>query len=137
VQTRESLARKESEAHELAGVEYKARAELAVVEHLIAERQRLAVAAVRISPPAYVTKELGERPTEPVKRDAWDRAVRGIEDYRQANGVKDKDSALGARPEDRNQRRRWEQQQRQLRLSQQTLERTQTLRRTKGLGIEL
>jgi hypothetical protein len=136
-QTRESLAQKESEARELAGGEYKARAELAVVEHLIAERQRLAVAAGRISPPAYVTKELGERPTEPVKRDAWDRAVRGIEGYRQANGVKDNASALGARPEDRIQRRRWEQQQRQLRLSQQTLERTQALRRTKGLGIEL
>jgi hypothetical protein len=136
-QTRESLARKESEARELAGVEYKARAELAVIEHLIAERQRLAVAAVRISPPAYVTKELGERPTEPAKRDAWDRAVRGIEGYRRANGVRDNDSALGARPEDRIQRRRWEQQQRQLRLSQQTLERTQALGRTKGLGIEL
>ena len=41
---------------ELAGVEYKARAELAVVEHLVAERQRLAVAAIRISPARHISR---------------------------------------------------------------------------------
>ncbi len=136
-QTRESLARKESELRGLAGVEYKARAELVVVEHLIAERQRLAVAAIRISPPTYVTKTLGERPIEPVKRDAWDRAVRGIKGYRRENGIVDKDSALGARPEGRGEQRRWEHQRSQLRRSQQALEQFQSASRVKGLGISL
>jgi conjugative relaxase-like TrwC/TraI family protein len=136
-QTRESLARRESEARELAGVEYKARAELAVIEHLIAERQRLAVAAVRISPPPYIVQELGERPADPIKREAWDRAVRRVEGYRRENGIKDRDNALGAQPEGRSRQRHWEHQQSQLRRSQQALERVRAAGRVKGLGIEL
>ncbi|MGN6815771.1 MAG: hypothetical protein ACTHK3_06770 [Solirubrobacterales bacterium] len=99
---------------------------MAVAEHLLAERERAAATAARISPPNYIKAELGERPGDPVKARAWDKAVRGIEGYRTRNGVRDKDSALGTRPKepakahehDRAQRQ-LERSQRQLRLHQQ------------------
>jgi hypothetical protein len=89
-------ARWEAEQQQLPPVEHRARAEVAVIDHLLAERQRVALTAARISPPAYITHELGERPSDPTKREAWDRAVRGIGGYRQQHGIGDRDNALGA-----------------------------------------
>ena len=60
-----------------------------------AKRERVAATAARISPPDYIKRELGERPSDPTKARAWDKAVRGIEGYRVRNGVRDRDSALG------------------------------------------
>jgi hypothetical protein len=134
IQTRESLARKEAELHELAGVDHRARAELAVVEHLIAERERLALAAIRISPPSYIAAELGERPGTPARRAAWDRAAQGVECYRRRYGVRDTDSALGVRPEELGQRADWQSQQRELRRSQRELGRAQEVELSRGSG---
>lgn len=43
--------------------------------------------AMRISPPDYIVKELGERLTDRAKARAWDRGTGVIEGYRQENGV--------------------------------------------------
>jgi len=72
-----------------------ARRELAVAEQVLAERRELALTAARIAPPPYITKELGERPTDPTKHRAWERGVAGIESFRQEHGVKDPHRALG------------------------------------------
>ncbi|MBW8060366.1 MAG: hypothetical protein FVQ78_08585 [Solirubrobacterales bacterium] len=72
-----------------------ARRELAVVDRVLAERRELASTAARISPPTYVKNELGERPSDPTKRRAWDRGVASIERYRQEHGVKDPDKPFG------------------------------------------
>jgi len=81
-----------------------ARQELAVAERVLAERRELAITAARISPPAYIKNELGERPSEPTKRKAWDWGVEEIETYRQRYGVKDPKRALG-RERDRERQR--------------------------------
>ncbi len=103
---REQAARSEAERlraefRGLPEVASAGRAEAAVIEALLADRERLAVAAARLSPPAYIRAELGERPSDPTKRAAWDRGVREIEGYRQRNGVVDRDSALGPKPQNR------------------------------------
>jgi hypothetical protein len=90
-----------AEARELPEVAASARAEATVIEALLADRERLAVAAARLSPPPYIKAELGERPSDPAKQAAWDRGVREIEGYRQRNSVVDRDSALGPKPRDR------------------------------------
>ena len=63
---------------------------------VLAERRQLAITAARITPPAYITKELGERPSDPAKREAWDRGVAQIEGYRQENGITDPSQAFGS-----------------------------------------
>jgi hypothetical protein len=134
--TLERLAAARAEREQLPEVGHDARAKMAVAEHIVAERERSAATAARLSPPDYIKRELGERPSDPAKARAWDKAVRGIEGYRVRNGVRDRDSALGPKPKDRaaqaEQRRvreRLERAQRELKLKQQTLE------RSKGLGI--
>jgi hypothetical protein len=72
-----------------------ARRELAVADRVLAERRELAITAARIAPAAYITKELGERPSDPAKRQAWDRGVAQIERYRQEHGVRDPNKAFG------------------------------------------
>ena len=67
----------------------------------LAELERAAATAARLSPPDHIKRELGERPSDPTKAAVWDRAVRGIEGYRVRNGVVDRDSALGPKPKDR------------------------------------
>jgi hypothetical protein len=96
-QLRARLAEDRGDLAEIGGAEERraAFAELAAVEAVLSERCRVAVAAARVSPPDYVLKELGERPSDPAKREAWDSAVRGIEGYRQRHGIVDRDSALG------------------------------------------
>ena len=82
-------------APELAQPAYDARAEIAVAEHLIAERLRAQITAVRLDPPHYILKELGERPAAGRKREAWDRGALVIERYRAEHGIRDRDNALG------------------------------------------
>jgi hypothetical protein len=117
----EAADRLEAQQSDLGPVEHRARAEAAVIDHLLAERQRAELAALRISPPAYIVKELGERPGDLRKRSTWDRAAQGIEGYRKENGVRDRDSALGPRPDRGAERAQWEAQQRRLRESQRRL----------------
>jgi len=81
-----------------------ARQELAVAERVLAERRELAITAARLSPPRYIKNELGDRPREPRKRDAWNWGVEEIETYRQRYGVKDPNQALG-RKRDRERER--------------------------------
>ncbi len=115
------VARLRSEREALPPVEHQARAEMAVIDHLLAERERAALAAARVSPPDYITAELGERPDDPVKRQSWDRAVLGIEGYRQRHGIGDRDSALGAEPGDRTARLAREQARDSIRRAQRSL----------------
>jgi hypothetical protein len=133
------IAAARAEREQLPEVGHKARAKMAVAEHILAERERLAATAARLSPPDYIKRELGERPSDPAKARAWDRAVRGIEGYRTRNGVRDKHSALGAKPKDhaaqaeqRRVRERLQRAQRQLGLKRQL---QRAARRSLGLGI--
>ncbi len=114
-------------------------AELAVLGEILAQRRRLAVTAARLAPPEYITKELGERPTDPAKRKAWEGGVEAIEGYRQERGVKDRSRAFGAEPKDGAERARREAQLRQLRQVQRELgrehhEHTRELGRGMGIG---
>jgi conjugative relaxase-like TrwC/TraI family protein len=84
-----------AEAKGLPAVERTARTELAAVESLLAERRQLAITAARISPPPYIRTELGERPSDPRKGEAWDRGVSQIERYRQEHGIKDNNRPFG------------------------------------------
>lgn len=117
-----------AETAELAEVRHEARAQEAVIKSVLAERERLAAAAACVSPPDYITKELGERPSDPEKARQWDSGVREIEGYRERNGVVDRDSALGPKPQDhstahehRQAQRQIEQRQRQLQLQRQRI----------------
>jgi hypothetical protein len=133
----ELIDRMRAEREALPEVGHQARAEVAVIEHLLGEREQAALTAARISPPDYITAELGERPSDPAKRGAWDRAVLRIEGYRQQQGIVDRDNALGPRPEKGAQRAAWDTQQRQLRQSQRSLELAIARQRTAEIGIEL
>jgi len=126
VQTNEHAAEqlKERQA-ELPRVGHEARAEAAVTRHLIAERERATLTALRLSPPDYITRELGERPTDSGKRQEWDRAVRGIERCRERHGITDREHALGRKPTDRLEQGHWRQAERQLQESRRRLERVQ------------
>lgn len=89
------IARNEAQLAEMPEVRHEARAELAVTDHLIAERLRARVAAVRLDPPAYLSKELGERPGPGKERAAWDRGALEIERFRAEHGVNDRAHAFG------------------------------------------
>ncbi|MBS1891571.1 MAG: hypothetical protein JST59_09770, partial [Actinobacteria bacterium] len=78
-----------------------ARAERAAVAAVLDRRVDLALAAARVSVPDHIVAELGERPPRGRERVAWDGAVRDIEAFRLANGIRDRDSALGPEPNDR------------------------------------
>ncbi len=114
-----------------------AQAELVAVEEALSERLRLAVAAAHVSPPPYVVKELGERPEDPAKRQIWDRAVRGIEGYRQQHGIEDAHRAFGPEPKPRAARTGWEHAMQQLWRSQRALGRDRPIARIRGLGRSL
>jgi AAA domain len=138
---REHTQELRSEAQRLPEVGHDARAQRAVIESVLADRERLATAAARLSPPSYIKAELGERPSDPTKALTWDQTVRGIESYRLHNNVKDKGSALGAKPrqpakarEHNHARQRIERAQRQLRLRQAKVRQRQSAR-ILGRGI--
>jgi hypothetical protein len=147
---REQLAGAEVERGALAPVGHQARAETAVIDHLLAERMRARLVAVRLDPPAYLVKELGERPGDGSERAAWDRGARVIEEFRSEHGIRDKDHALGREPQrgrigeraptqaERSRQIAREQAQRQLRLQQRQLakvkERVRRLGRALSIG---
>ena len=135
---KKALASLEAEFSEHPEVEHATRAERAVVDHLIEERMRARLAAVRLDPPAYIVGELGERPRDPARRRTWDEAVAGIERYRQERGIGDRDSTLGAVPEDKSARRQHERARESIRRAQSQLglEQAPAVERTIGLGIE-
>lgn len=123
---REEAERFQAEARELPEVSHQARAEEAVIESVLSDRERLAAAGARVSPPDYIKQELGQRPSDPKRAAEWNKAVRGIEGYRERNGVVDRDSALGTKPKEHSKahehdqaKRQLERSQRQLRLHQQ------------------
>jgi hypothetical protein len=95
----DEATRLEGELRSSPPVAHAARAEQAAVDHLIEERIKARVAAVRLDPPPYIVAELGERPSEPAERRAWDQGAAVIERYRQEHGIQDRDTALGRRPE--------------------------------------
>jgi hypothetical protein len=95
VRLRRGLDRLEAELREMPSPQDVARREFAVADRVLAERRELALTAARISPPAYVKNELGERPSDPAKRKAWDRGISQIERYRQEHGIKDPSKAFG------------------------------------------
>jgi ATP-dependent exoDNAse (exonuclease V) alpha subunit len=107
LRSRESLARRgverierEMAARTPAGGSRELQGELAVVDSVLAERRRLAITAARISPPAYVTRALGDRPAEPGPCARWEAGLNAIERYRQEHGVRDREQALGRAPND-------------------------------------
>jgi hypothetical protein len=118
---REARDRLEAERRELPEVRHEARAKEAVIESVLADRERLAAAAARTSPPGYIKSELGERPSDPTKAREWDKAVRGIEGYRLRNGIRDRDSALGGRPKEPRKALEHDRAQRRLQQSQRQL----------------
>jgi conjugative relaxase-like TrwC/TraI family protein len=109
------------------------RRERTIADQLLAEREEQKLTAVRLSPPSYIVKELGERPSDPTKSKAWDRGVKEIEHYRQEHGVTDKRRALGREPQSALQRAAREAAQRRLREAQLRLGRERQLAQTKKL----
>jgi conjugative relaxase-like TrwC/TraI family protein len=132
---RETRDRLETERRELPDVGHDARAKEAVIESVLADRERLAAAAARVSPPGYIKRELGERPSDPTKARAWDKGVREVEGYRLRNGVRDKDNALGQKPREHSKAREHERAQRRLQQSQRQLNLKRARERRLGLGI--
>jgi conjugative relaxase-like TrwC/TraI family protein len=118
---------------------YEARAELAVVDHLIAERGRARTTAAILSPPEYVVRELGDRPEAPAQRREWDQAVGRIERYREEYGIRDRDSVFGPEPKDHSQRLERRVEQQMIRASQRQLGRElgPELQRSRDRGIDL
>jgi hypothetical protein len=106
----------------------------------LAERDARKLLAIRLATPAYVTRELGERPSDPRLGRVWDRGVTAIQGYRREREITDVTSALGERPKagiDRaaqeTAQRRVREVQRRLDLQHQ-LERTQPFERDTGIG---
>lgn len=64
----------------------------------LAERDAHELLTIRLATPAYVTRELGERPSDPHLARTWDRGVTAIQGYRRDRGITDTTSALGERP---------------------------------------
>jgi conjugative relaxase-like TrwC/TraI family protein len=118
------------ELRELPPVRHEARAELANADLVLAERRQAAITAAKLSPPAYITAELGERPSDPEKRRSWDKGVSEIERYRQEHGIRDPEHALGR---EHGTEHDWSREQARERLQQRQVE----LRRTQERGIEL
>jgi conjugative relaxase-like TrwC/TraI family protein len=133
----ERIAAARVERDQLPEIGHEARAKLAAADHLLAERERAATTAARLSPPDYIKSELGERPGDPAKAREWDKAVQGIEGYRTRNGVVDRDSALGPKPQDHSQAHEHAQAERRLHQAQQRLQLQRSQQRTAEQSIQL
>lgn len=114
-----------------------ARREFAIADHTLAARERLAITAARVSPPAYIKKELGERPSDPVKRKVWDRAVAEIEGYRLRSGISDPKKALGREVQRRAERERQRLARQRLQETQRILGQGQHATKKRSIGREL
>ncbi|MDP9270798.1 MAG: relaxase domain-containing protein [Chloroflexota bacterium] len=113
------------------------KAELTMVESILVEHRRRVITADRISPPAYITDALGERPQEPRDRAAWERGVEQIERHRQVHGIADRRSALGAVPSNGQKRAEWARQRVELHAVQRQLGVSHELSLDRSAGIEL
>jgi hypothetical protein len=115
-----------------------ARQEHEIAAQVLAKREAQMLTAIAIKPPPYILKELGERPVEPFKREGWDRAVRGVEGYRQKHDVTDQRSVLGREPKDSSQRAARRAAEASLRQAQRRLGLQKQLAksRERGMGIE-
>lgn len=113
-----------------------ARREREIADQLLDTRSAQALAAARIEPPAYIAKELGERPTDPARAKTWDRGVQGVERYRLENGVKDARNAFGREPQDAVARAAREAARRRLAKTQRRLGLEQQLAKTRSRSIE-
>jgi conjugative relaxase-like TrwC/TraI family protein len=135
----EASERHEIERQELPTVAHEARAEVAAIDRILDRRRDLALAAVRVSPPAYIMAELGERPEAGPERVAWDRAVREVEGYRQRHGLGDRDTALGPERQGWPMRSEYREAQKSIRRAQRELgiERVQRIERERAMEIEL
>jgi conjugative relaxase-like TrwC/TraI family protein len=111
-----------------------ARREFAVADQVLAERWQLTITAAQVAPPPYIGNELGERPTDPAKRKAWDRGVAQIETYRQQHGVKDPNRALGQEARKGAERARQREVQRRLLEAQRVLGLGQFAARARALA---
>jgi conjugative relaxase-like TrwC/TraI family protein len=132
--SRRETARLEVELVDMPPVGDAARRELVVADQVLMQRRELAIIAARISPPAYVKAELGERPSDPTKRKAWDRGVAQIERYRQEHGIKDPNRALGRKAKRGAERARQEAAQWRIREAQRALGLGQHAARARQLG---
>jgi hypothetical protein len=117
------LADHHHEAARLAGVERELARRAAIRRH---EGMRMVI----VDPPAYVTAELGPRPTDDLNRQrAWDRGARTIESYRQRHGatLDPTERGLGSRPSDPAAARAYFAASRRLEATQVELGRAQTI----------
>jgi len=127
----ERLGEETAKLEHLAPPSTEARREHEISGELLAKRNEQALLADRLSPPRYVVKELGERPSNPEKAKAWDNGVRSIESYRNEHGITDAGSALGREPEsDSRDRFAHDRTQDRIREAQRRLERQQQLDRS-------
>jgi len=107
----------------------------------LAERDARELLAIRLATPAYVTRELGERPSDPRLAQAWDRGVTAIQGYRREREITDTTNALGERPKAGIDRAAQEMAQRRVREVQRRLglqhqlERMQSIERDSGLEL--
>jgi conjugative relaxase-like TrwC/TraI family protein len=140
---KEKLIREIERLEQMEPPSSEARREREIADQLLAVRSAKALTAARIEPPAYIVKELGQRPADPAKAKTWDRGVQGIEGYRLEHGVKDTRSAFGREPQDavaraarEAARRRLAETQRRLGLESQLTQRRQRTRSIeRGFGI--
>ena len=95
---RERLAEARAEQQALGTPSRDARPRLQAVEAVMKERDRAALLAAQLRPPAYVVAELGERPTNSRLASTWDKGVGDIERYRREHGVTDRERAFGPKP---------------------------------------
>ncbi len=125
---------REAELRETPAPGDSARREFAVADRVLAERRQLAITAARINPPDYIRNELGERPSDPVKRHAWDRGVSQIETYRQRHGIKDQAKPFGPESKRGDERARQQQAMRRLQQVQKALGLGQHTARARAIG---
>jgi conjugative relaxase-like TrwC/TraI family protein len=140
---KEKLTRETERLEQMEPPGTEARREREIADQLLATRSAQALTAARIEPPAYIVKELGQRPADPAKAKTWDRGAQGIEGYRLEHGVKDTRSTFGREPQDAAARavreaaqRRLAETQRRLGLEQQltTQQRTRSIERGFSIG---
>lgn len=133
---REGYQRAREELRDLPPVSHEARAELSNAERVLAERRQAAITAAILTPPTYITRELGERPSDPELRPSWDKGVSEVEGYRQKHGIKDPDHALGRKRGTEHDRSR-EQARQRLRQRQLELKRVKARSTSRETGHSL